>query len=112
MSFWLKILNFYLKSPFANKPSNPLTLFMKPIIHPTFASVSVTCACGNTFQTGSTAKEIRTEICSQCHPFYTGKQKLLDAAGNVDKFKKRTAAATNIKSAVKPKKERKTRTKK
>jgi large subunit ribosomal protein L31 len=83
---------------------------MKPTIHPTFNVITVTCACGNTFETGSTAKEIRTEICSACHPFYTGKQKLLDAAGNVDKFKKRSATAVAVKAAAKPKKERKVRT--
>lgn len=86
---------------------------MKDSIHPQFnTAVVVTCACGNTFTTGSTAKSLHTEVCSQCHPFYTGKQKLLDAAGSIDKFKKRTAAATHIKAAVKPKKERKARAKK
>lgn len=86
---------------------------MKPTIHPQFnTDVVVTCACGNTFTTGSTAKSLHTEVCSRCHPFYTGKQKLLDAAGSIDKFKKRTAAATTIKAAVKPKKERKVRAKK
>lgn len=85
---------------------------MKPNIHPTYQTITVSCACGNTFQTGSTAKDLHTEICSNCHPFYTGKQKLLDAAGNVDKFKKRTQAATEIKSTAKPKKERKARAKK
>jgi large subunit ribosomal protein L31 len=82
---------------------------MKENIHPQFNNVTVSCACGVTFTTGSTAKELHTEICSSCHPFYTGKQKLLDAAGNVDKFKKRTAVASTIKAAIKPKKERKTR---
>jgi len=87
--------------------------FMKPTIHPQFnTNTVVKCACGVSFTTGSTVKELHTEICSSCHPFYTGKQKLLDAAGNVDKFKKRTATATTIKATVKPKKERKTRAKK
>jgi len=85
---------------------------MKENLHPQFATVTVTCACGNSFQTGSTAKELHTEICSSCHPFYTGKQKLLDTTGVVDKFKKRTATATTIKATAKPKKERKARTKK
>jgi large subunit ribosomal protein L31 len=86
---------------------------MKPSIHPQFnTTVTVSCACGSKFVTGSTAKELHTEICSQCHPFYTGKQKLLDAAGVVDKFKKRSAAAVTIKSTVKAKKERKPRAKK
>jgi len=83
---------------------------MKPNIHPQFyTTTKVTCACGNTFTTGSTVEELHTEICSNCHPFYTGKQKLLDAAGNVDKFKKRTANAIQVKSVVKVKKERKAR---
>ncbi len=86
---------------------------MKPTIHPQFnTNAVVTCACGNTFATGSTLKELHTEICSNCHPYYTGKQKLLDAAGNVDKFKKRTAAAVAVKAVVKVKKERKARAKK
>jgi large subunit ribosomal protein L31 len=84
---------------------------MKPNIHPQFnMTATVACACGVKFVTGSTATELHTEICSACHPFYTGKQKLLDTAGVVDKFKKRTATATQIKSVVKVKKERKART--
>ena len=59
---------------------------MKPKIHPKYQTVTVSCACGNTFQTRSSSKEIKVEICSQCHPFYTGKQKLIDTAGRVDKF--------------------------
>jgi len=83
---------------------------MKDKIHPTFyATAKVTCSCGNTFTTGSTEKELHTEVCSQCHPFYTGKQKLLDAAGSIDKFKKRSAAAAKIKAVVKVKKPRKVR---
>ena len=83
---------------------------MKEKIHPQFYSTAkITCACGNTFVTGSTQEEVRTEICSNCHPFYTGKQKLLDAAGTVDKFKKRSDLAAKLKSEAKPKKERKTR---
>ena len=86
---------------------------MKTAIHPKyFNDAIVTCACGKTFTTGSTQATLYTEVCSQCHPFYTGKQKLLDAAGNVDKFKKRTAVASTIKAAAKPKKERKVRAKK
>ncbi len=84
---------------------------MKDNIHPQFnVGIKVACACGNTFATGSTASELHTEICSNCHPFYTGKQKLLDTAGNVEKFKKRTANAVVVKAAAKPKKERKVRT--
>jgi large subunit ribosomal protein L31 len=59
---------------------------MKAGIHPQYKETTVTCACGNTFTTRSTAENIHVEICSQCHPFYTGKQKLVDSAGRVDKF--------------------------
>ncbi len=62
---------------------------MKKGIHPEYAECRVTCACGNTFLTRSTSKEIRVEICSQCHPFFTGKQKLMDSAGRVEKFRKK-----------------------
>jgi large subunit ribosomal protein L31 len=62
---------------------------MRKGIHPEYAESSVTCACGNTFTTKSTKKEIRVEICSQCHPFFTGKQKFIDSAGRVEKFRKR-----------------------
>ncbi len=62
---------------------------MKEGIHPKYQKATVTCVCGNTFQTGSTKKELRVEICSKCHPFFTGKQKLVDAGGRVDRFKKR-----------------------
>jgi len=62
---------------------------MKKDIHPKYGKASVRCACGNTFETGSTKKEIHVEICSACHPFYTGKQKLIDSGGRVDKFKKK-----------------------
>ncbi|HZH62614.1 MAG TPA: 50S ribosomal protein L31 [Metabacillus sp.] len=62
---------------------------MKTGIHPNFNKVMVTCACGNEFETGSTIKEIRVEVCSECHPFYTGRQKFADAGGRVDKFNKK-----------------------
>lgn len=62
---------------------------MKEGIHPKYGEAVVTCACGNTFVTGSTKKELRVEICSKCHPFFTGKQKLVDTGGRVDKFMKR-----------------------
>ncbi len=62
---------------------------MKSSIHPKYSrSATVTCACGNTFTTGSTVEDIRVEVCSRCHPFYTGKQNLVDSAGRVDRFKK------------------------
>ncbi|HBH12263.1 MAG: 50S ribosomal protein L31 [Clostridiales bacterium 38_11] len=62
---------------------------MKKGIHPDYKIVTVTCACGNTFETGSVDNEIRVEICSECHPFFTGKQKFVDKGGRVDKFKKK-----------------------
>lgn len=62
---------------------------MKKNIHPEYQECQVACACGNTFTTRSTKKEIRVEICSNCHPFFTGKQKLIDSAGRVEKFKKK-----------------------
>ncbi len=62
---------------------------MKENIHPKYGEAIVRCVCGETFTTGSTKKELRVEICSKCHPFYTGKQKLVDTGGRVDKFKKR-----------------------
>ena len=66
---------------------------MKKDIHPKYNNKSkVTCACGATFGVGSTMDSINVEICSQCHPFYTGNEKVLDTAGRVDRFKKRAAA--------------------
>lgn len=62
---------------------------LKKGIHPNYKAVTVTCACGNTFETGSVDNEIRVEICSECHPFFTGKQKFVDKGGRVDKFKKK-----------------------
>jgi large subunit ribosomal protein L31 len=59
---------------------------MKPAIHPEYHEARVTCACGETFVTGSTKKSIRVEICSKCHPFYTGQRKFIDAEGRVQKF--------------------------
>lgn len=67
---------------------------MKADIHLTyFENITATCACGATFTVGSTAEKIDVEICSSCHPFYTGLEKVLDTTGRVDKFKKRAAAA-------------------
>ncbi len=63
---------------------------MKADIHPKYATVSVNCSCGNTFETRSTAgKDLTLDVCSECHPFYTGKQKVLDTAGRVDKFRQK-----------------------
>ena len=62
---------------------------MRKEIHPEYHMVTVHCACGNSFQTRSTAKELRVEICSACHPFFTGKQKLVDTAGRVEKYRRK-----------------------
>jgi len=62
---------------------------MKEGIHPKYNEAVVKCACGETFVTGSTKKELKVEICSKCHPFYTGKQKLVDTGGRVEKFMKK-----------------------
>jgi len=73
---------------------------MKPEIHPNYDKITVSCACGNSFETRSTmGEELHIEICSACHPFFTGKQKLVDTAGRVDRFNKRYArgAATAAK---------------
>lgn len=72
---------------------------MKKDIHPQyFTDAKVVCACGNTFITGSTKQELHVEICSHCHPFYTGKQNLIDTSGTIDKFKKKAARTADIKS--------------
>jgi large subunit ribosomal protein L31 len=66
---------------------------MKAEAHPEYAQISVVCSCGNSFKTGSTlGQDLSIEVCSSCHPFYTGKQKMLDTAGRVDKFRKKYAA--------------------
>ncbi|HYE36280.1 50S ribosomal protein L31 [Methylocaldum sp.] len=63
---------------------------MKPDIHPEYKSINVHCSCGNTFETKSTlSKDLQVEVCSACHPFYTGKQKIVDTAGRVDKFRRK-----------------------
>ena len=65
---------------------------MKPEIHPNYVAINVTCGCGNTFETKSTlGEDLTVEVCSNCHPFYTGKQKMLDSGGRVDRFRKRYA---------------------
>jgi len=82
---------------------------MKKDIHPQYYSkAKVRCACGNIFTVGSTKPEIQIEICSACHPFYTGKEKLIDVAGRVEKFKARKAKAKITPKAVKkPRKKKK-----
>ncbi len=67
---------------------------MKPDIHPTYQRTVVQCACGNTFETRSTVPDIHVEICSRCHPFFTGKQKLVDTAGRVERFRQRYRAGS------------------
>ena len=64
---------------------------MKPEIHPRYEEISVTCSCGSVFQTRSTLEDdkLQIDVCSECHPFYTGKQKIVDTAGRVDKFRKK-----------------------
>ncbi|MBI5466755.1 MAG: 50S ribosomal protein L31 [Candidatus Kerfeldbacteria bacterium] len=75
---------------------------MKTAIHPTYTNKAVvTCACGNTFTTGSTMDKLQVEVCSNCHPFFTGKQNLVDTAGRVDRFKKlveRSGSGTTLRS--------------
>ncbi|WP_084170918.1 50S ribosomal protein L31 [Desulfofalx alkaliphila] len=62
---------------------------MKEKIHPPYHEAKVSCVCGNTFSTGSTRKEMRVDICSNCHPFYTGSQRMVDTGGRADKFRKK-----------------------
>jgi len=62
---------------------------MKKGIHPDYVEATVHCACGNTFTTRSTRKELRVEVCSRCHPFFTGEQRIVDTAGRVERFKRR-----------------------
>ena len=64
---------------------------MKSKIHPEYELTTVSCACGNSIDVGSTKKDIRVEICSKCHPFFTGKQKLIDTAGRIERFRKKYA---------------------
>jgi large subunit ribosomal protein L31 len=64
---------------------------MKSDLHPTYATSAVKCSCGNQFETRSTKSEIKVEVCSECHPFYTGKQKLMDQGGRVERFQRKFA---------------------
>ena len=72
----------------------PNKSIMKADIHPNYQETTVTCGCGNTFQTRSVRSELKVDICSECHPFYTGKLKYVDTAGRIDKFQKKFAAGT------------------
>ena len=62
---------------------------MKADIHPAYADTTIKCACGNTIEVGSTKQDISVEICSKCHPFFTGKQKLIDTAGRIERFRRK-----------------------
>jgi large subunit ribosomal protein L31 len=70
---------------------------MKTDIHPEYVEASVRCSCGNTFTTRSTKNELHSELCNECHPFYTGKQKLVDTGGRVERFERRYGARKNKK---------------
>jgi large subunit ribosomal protein L31 len=73
---------------------------MKQDIHPDYVAATVTCSCGNTFETRATVPEIRVELCNQCHPFYTGTQKLVDSGGRVERYKQRYAKSQEKKDAA------------
>lgn len=75
---------------------------MREGIHPDYPPASVACACGNTFVTRSTRGDFQVDVCANCHPFYTGTQKLIDAAGRVDRFRKRYGDAKTAKAEMKP----------
>ncbi len=77
---------------------------MKPKIHPEFHKVNVTCACGNAFESFSTMKEIKVEVCSNCHPFFTGTQRFVDTAGRVERFKAKIESTKAAAAAAKPSK--------
>ena len=77
---------------------------MKKDIHPKYGPAVIKCACGNKVETRSTVKELNIEICSACHPFYTGKSKLVDSTGRVDRFMKRFNKSAKLKAALKSKK--------
>ena len=81
---------------------------MKEKIHPKYFKTTATCACGGKFDIGSTRENIRVDICSACHPLFTGKQKLIDAEGRVQKFKKKYAGITAAPKAKKPVKKKST----
>ena len=81
----------------------PPGINMKAGIHPAYNEINVTCACAHTFKTRSTHKgDMRVEICSACHPFFTGRQKLMDTAGRIDRFEKKYAVSRGAKKVVQP----------
>src|SRR3546814_11401869 len=78
------------RSNLPKPPREPLTeIAMRADIHPDYVEATVTCSCGNTFTTRSTKANLTSELCSECHPFYTGKQKLVDTGGRIDRFERR-----------------------
>jgi large subunit ribosomal protein L31 len=82
----------YTARPFLEAGASPPEPHMKAAIHPDYKETTVTCSCGNTFLTRSTlGHDLQIEVCSNCHPFYTGKQKIVDTGGRVDKFRKKYA---------------------
>jgi len=85
---------------------------MKKKIHPDYGSSTIICACGNKVETGSTVTELKVEICSACHPFYTGQKKIVDSAGRVDRFKKRMEKSQSIIAEEETKQELKKKKKK
>lgn len=90
MAHAIILLVYAIYSEFAcNSGRKEVNETMKQSIHPTYHVTTATCACGNTFETGSIKPNLRVEICSVCHPFFTGKQKFVDAGGRVDRFKKK-----------------------
>jgi large subunit ribosomal protein L31 len=84
-AFWYNNFRGVIRRRFVDSEVRP----MKENIHPNYTKSVVRCVCGETFETGSTKKEMRVDICSKCHPFFTGKQKMVDSGGRVDRFKKR-----------------------
>lgn len=71
---------------------------MKPDLHPVYQKLNAQCACGNTFETRSTSKQIHVEVCAQCHPYFTGKQRMIDTAGRVDRFRRKYAGGEAAKA--------------
>lgn len=84
---------------------------MKPKIHPKMNTVTVTCACGNSFETMSTAKQLKVDVCSACHPFYTGTQRFVDTTGRVERFRLKLEAQQKAAEAAKASKKAKKTTK-
>ena len=91
-------LTYVLAAPFSGEYTTNPESAMKASIHPEYKEITVTCTCGNSFKTSSTlGHDLQIEVCSNCHPFYTGKQKIVDTAGRVDKFRRKYAGAAGVK---------------